>query len=88
MMLPKWVLPLFVMLQELCSARRNVHIKFLKLQVELLKKRLPGNRVVLDPTERKLLMRIGAKLDHQAEDTLGIVTVKLKYAGSVVCACF
>jgi putative transposase len=48
----------------------------MRYQVELLKKRLPGNRVILDPDERKLLMRIGATFDHRVEDTLEIVTVK------------
>jgi putative transposase len=65
-----------VLLHEAWSARRDAHIRFLKLQVEMLKERLPGNRVILDPDERRLLMKIGAKFDHQLEDTLEIVTVK------------
>jgi putative transposase len=48
----------------------------LKLQVEMLKERLPGNRVILDPIERRRLMKIGAEIDHRVEDTLGIVSIK------------
>ena len=49
---------------------------FLKLQVELLKERLPGNRVVLSLDERRQLMKIGDELDHRIEDTVEIVSIK------------
>jgi len=75
-MLPNWLTALLVMLHELWSTRRDSHIRLLKLQIELLKERLPGNRVILDPDERRRLMKIGAELDHRVEDTLGIVSVK------------
>ena len=75
-MLPKWLTAFLVMLQELWSTRRDAHIRFLKLQVELLKERLPGNRVVLDPDERRRLMKIGPELDHRIEDTIEIVSNK------------
>ena len=75
-MLPRWWMALLVLLQEKWSARRDAHIRFLKLQVEILKERLPGNRVILDPTERRRLMKVGAEFDHKVEDTLGIVSVK------------
>ena len=55
-MLPKWLMALLVLLQEAWSTRRDTHIRFLKLQVEMLKDRLPGNRVILDPVERRRLM--------------------------------
>lgn len=58
------------------STRRDAHIRFLKLQVELLKDRLLGNRVVLDPDERRRLMKIGDELDHKVEDTIEIVSIK------------
>jgi len=75
-MLPKWLTALLVLLHEAWSARRDAHIRFLKLQVEILKERLPGNRVILDPVERRRLMKIGAEVDHRVEDTLGIVSIK------------
>jgi len=75
-MLPKWLMALLVLLQEAWSTRRDAHIRFLKLQVEMLKERLPGNRVILDPVERRRLMKIGAEVQHKVEDTLEIVSVK------------
>jgi len=75
-MLPKWLMALLVLLHEAWSTRRDAHIRFLKLQVEILKERLPGNRVILDPVERRRLMKIGAEIDHRVEDTLGIVGIK------------
>jgi putative transposase len=75
-MLPKWLMALLVLLQEGWSTRRDAHIRFLKLQVEMLKERLPGNRVILDPVERRRLMKIGAEVQHKVEDTLEIVSVK------------
>jgi putative transposase len=48
----------------------------MRLQVELLKKRIPGNRVILDPDERRRLMKIGAEIDHRIEDTIEIVSIK------------
>jgi len=75
-MLPKWFVAVLVLLHELWSTRRDAHIRLLKLQVELLKERLPGNRVVLDPDERRRLMKIGAEVEHRVEDTLKIVSIK------------
>jgi putative transposase len=75
-MLPQWLIALLVMLQEAWSARRDAHIRFLKLQVEMLQKRLSGNRVILDPVERRRLMKAGAEVGHAVEDTLGIVSIK------------
>jgi putative transposase len=67
---------LLMMLQEAWSARRDAQIRFLKLQVEMLRSRLPGNRVILDPVERQRLMKIGAEVEHRVEDTLEIVSIK------------
>jgi len=75
-MLPKWLTALFVLFQEAWSARRDTHIRFLKLQVEMLQSRLPGNRVIPDPAERRRLMKIGAQVGHAVEHTLDIVSIK------------
>jgi len=50
-MLPRWLTALFLLFQEAWSARRDTHIRFLKLQVEMLQSRLPGNRVTPDPSD-------------------------------------
>lgn len=75
-MLPKWLIALLVLLQEKWSARRDAHIRFLKLQVEMLQSRLPGNRVILAPAERQRLMKVGTEIDHAVEHTLEIVSIK------------
>ncbi len=75
-MLPRWLIALLVLLQEGWSARCDGQIRFLMLQVELLRSRLPGNRVILTPAERHRLLRIGAEVDHAVQHTLGIVTLK------------
>ena len=65
-----------MLLQERWSARRDTQIRFLKTQLELLRSRLPGNRVILSPTERNHLLRIGEELNHDVKHTLGIITLK------------
>jgi len=72
----RWLVALLVLLREAWSARRDAHIRFLKLQVEMLQSRLPGNRVIPDPVERRRLMKIGAELGHAVEHTLDIVSIK------------
>jgi len=75
-MLPKWFTAFLVLIQQMWATRRDAHMRFLKLQVEILKSRLPGNRVILTPEERQRLMKVGAELEHEVEDTLAIVNVK------------
>ena len=75
-MLPRWLSSLLLLFQEAWSARRDTHIRFLKLQVEMLQTRLPGNRVVPDPAERRRLLKIGAEMDHAVEHTLDIIHIK------------
>ena len=75
-MLPRWLMALFVLFQEAWSARRDAHIRFLKLQVEILQSRLPGNRVIPDPLERQRLLKIGAEMAHAVEHTLDIISIK------------
>ena len=75
-MLPKWFTAFVVLIQQMWSTRRDAHIRFLKLQVEMLKSRLPGNRVILTPEERQRLMKIGAEVTHAVEHSLAIVSIK------------
>ena len=57
-MLPQWVQVLLILMQEYWSARRSDQIQFLKLQVELLRQKLPGNRPALpDPRPRHEIQR-------------------------------
>jgi len=71
-----WFHMLLIMLFESLSARRDAQVRFLKLQVEILKKKLPANRVIIDPTDRKRLLALGEELSHEVKDTLLLVSVK------------
>lgn len=44
-MLPRWMMALLVLLRERWSARRDAQVSFLRLQLEITRSRLPGNRV-------------------------------------------
>ena len=63
-MLPRWVQVFLTLLLEAWAARRDAQIQFLKLQVELLKNKLPGNRVILAPEDRMRLLRAGEAMNH------------------------
>ncbi len=67
-MLPRWVIVLFVLLSEAWSVRRDNQIRFLKLQLELYKEKMPGNRVILSPEERSRMLWLGKKLEHKVDD--------------------
>ncbi len=75
-MLPRWLSSLLLLFQQAFSARRDTHIRFLKLQVEILETRLPGNRVIPDPLERRRLLKIGAEMGHAVEHTLDVIHIK------------
>jgi len=75
-MFPSWLVALLVLLRERWSVRRDAQIRFLTLQIEILRTRLPGNRVVLSPTERQRLLKIGVEVDHEVHHTIRIVTFK------------
>lgn len=61
-MLPHWLVMLLAMLAEAWSVRRDGQIRFLKLQLELYRGKMPGNRVVLSPEERQRLLRLGEQV--------------------------
>jgi putative transposase len=64
------------LLIEAGTARRDARIRFLKAQVEILRRKLGGNRVIPSPEDRAALLAIGAELDHQVRDVIGIVALQ------------
>jgi putative transposase len=70
----RWLYVLLHLLQEAASARRDARIRFLKAQVEILRRKLGGNRVIPSPDERLRLLAIGGELKHSVADLIGIVT--------------
>lgn len=60
-----WLQALLLMLLEAWSTRRGGQIRFLKLQVELLRQKVPGQRVILASEDRHRLLKLGEALGHQ-----------------------
>jgi putative transposase len=64
------------LLVEAGAARRDALIRFLKTQVEILRRKLGGNRVIPSPDDRARLLAIGQELNHNVADVIGIVTLQ------------
>jgi len=75
-MIPGWVSFLFALLAEWYAARRDAQIQFLKLQLDLAMKKIPGNRVILSPEDRTLMLKAGKNLEHHVHDVIKLVSVK------------
>ena len=55
----RWFYVLAHLLVEAGAARRDARIRFLKAQVEILRRKLGGNRVIPSPDDRARLPAIG-----------------------------
>lgn len=75
-MLATWMRFGCALLVEAWSSRRDARVRLMMAQIEMLRVRLPGNRVILSPEERARLLRLGEKVGHVSDDLLGIVGVK------------
>ncbi len=71
-----WFSTVMLIITEAWSVRRDVKLRMMKLQLELMRERLPGNRVILTPEERARLLRLGDEIEHQVHDVIDIVGVK------------
>jgi putative transposase len=70
----RWFYVVAHLLVEAGAARRDARIRFLKAQVEILRRKLGGNRVIPSPDDRARLLAIGQELGHNVADVIGIVT--------------
>ena len=70
----RWFYVLAHLLIEAGAARRDARIRFLKAQVEILRRKLGGNRVIPNRDDRARLLAIGQELDHNVADVIGMVT--------------
>jgi len=70
----RWIYVLAHLLTEAGAARRDARIRFLKAQVEILRRKLGGNRVIPSPDDRARLLAIGQELNHNVADVISIVT--------------
>jgi putative transposase len=70
----RWFYVLAHLIVEASASRRDARIRFLKAQVEILRRKLGGNRVIPSPDDRARLLAIGQELNHDVADVIGIVT--------------
>lgn len=70
----RWLYILPHLLLEANAARRDAHVRFLKAEVEILRRKLGGNRVIPSPDDRARLLALGAELNHDVASVIGIVT--------------
>jgi hypothetical protein len=71
-----WFHALLLLLFEAFAGRRDARVRFLKLQVEIFRKKIPGDRVIIDPTDRKRLLELGTAVGHEVQDILELVSLK------------
>ncbi len=55
----RWFYVALHLLAEAGAARRGARIRFLKAQVDMLRRKLGGNRVIPSPDDRARLLAIG-----------------------------
>ena len=70
----RWFYVAMHLLMEASAARRDARIRFLKAEVEILRRKLGGNRVIPRPDGRAQLLAIGQELGHDVADVIGIIT--------------
>ena len=70
----RWLYVALHLLVEAGGARRDARIRLLLAQVEILRRKLGGNRVIPSPDDRARLLAIGQELDHNVVGVIGIVT--------------
>ncbi len=76
MRMPRWFYAVVALILEAVATRRDRQIRFLKAQIEILRGKVPGNRVIVDPADRLHLLKLGQELDHQVKDILHLVSIK------------
>ena len=63
---------LIVFLTQLFMPRHNAQIRLLKAQIQILRNRIPTQRIILSPEEKAELLRIGAECGHEIDGLLEV----------------
>jgi putative transposase len=69
----RWLYVVLHLLFEGLAARRDARVRFLLAQVEILRSKIDGNRIIPSPTDRARLLAIGKELGHEVKDIVVIV---------------
>ena len=72
----RWFCVALHLFVEAGAARRDARVRFLRTEVEILRRKLGGNRVVPSPEDHARLLAIGQELNHNVGHIIGIVTPK------------
>lgn len=63
---------LIVFLTQLFMPRHNAQLRLLKAQIQILRARIPTQRIILSPEEKAELLRIGAECEHDIDGLLEV----------------
>src|SRR5512141_1089056 len=72
----RWFYAAMHLLLEAGAARRDARVRFLMAQIEILRRKLGGNRVIPSPADRARLLALGQELNHKVAGVIGIVTAQ------------
>ena len=61
------------MLVQQFAPRHNAQIRFLKAQVQILRRRIPTERIVPNPDEKAELLRLSKEFGHDVKSVMDIV---------------
>jgi hypothetical protein len=70
----QWLYLVICLRADALAARRDARGRFLMAKVEILRRKLGGNRAIPTPADRLRLLAIGCQLNHNVGDVLGNVT--------------
>lgn len=63
---------LLVFLSQFFMPRHNAQMRLLKAQIDILRARIPSQRIILSPAEKAELLRIGAECGHEVDGLLEV----------------
>ena len=63
---------LIVFLTQLFMPRHNAQLRLLKTQIQILRTRVPTQRIILSPEEKAELLRIGAECGHEIDGLMEV----------------
>ncbi len=58
---------LMAFLTQLFMPRQNAQLRLLKAQIQILRTRVPTQRIILSPEEKAELLRVGAECGHDID---------------------
>lgn len=67
------IFPLFALLMQWMSPRYNAKMRFLEIQIDMLRSRIDSDRIITTPEERRRLITLGEQFGHEIDDLLKVV---------------